>query len=132
MSECLTLEKTNNILNGIEFVEYLPKNRIQALLASGVLLLDWGEKFSFDLNKEKVRQHYANEVEQIKNYLKAYNPVLGGVKVKYSRFRAFFGRVYLALHYGFTAFRKVVRNSLILDLYFDFDIVCEHQAILVS
>ena len=132
MSECLTLEKTNNILNGIEFVEYLPKNRIQALLASGVLLLDWGEKFSFDLNKEKVRQHYANEVEQIKNYLKAYNPVLGGVKVKYSRFRAFFGRVYLALHYGFTAFRKVVRNSLILDLYYDFDLVCAHQAILVS
>jgi len=54
MTEFLTLEKTNNILNGIEFVEYLPKNRIQALLASGVLLLDWGEKFSFDLNKEKV------------------------------------------------------------------------------
>lgn len=128
----LTLEKTNNILNGIEFVEYLPKNRIQALLSSGVLLMDWGEKYSFDLNKEKIKQHYANEVEQIKNYLKAYNPVLGGIKVKYSRFRAFFGRVYLALHYGFTAFRKVVRNSLIRDLYYDFDLECAHQAILAS
>lgn len=132
MTEFLTLEKQNNILNGMEFIEYLPKNRIQALLASGILLLDWGEKFSFDLNKEKVREHYANEVLQMKGYLKAYNPVLGGVKVKYTRWRQVFGRVYSAFNYGFTPFRRVVRNSLILDLYYDFDLVSAHQAIVVS
>ena len=128
----LTIERQNNILNGIEFIEYLPKARIQALIISGVLLMDWGERMTFDLNKEKVKEHYANELDQIKKYLKSYISVLGGVKVKYSRFRSFFGRVYSVLHYGFTPFRKVVRNSLILDLYYDFDLVCCHQSILVS
>lgn len=129
MSDLLILEKQNNFINGLEMIEYLPKQRIQALIVSGLLLVDWDEKFSTSLDNNKVREQYTNEVQQLKAYLKAYNPALGGVKIKYSRGRSHFGRGYCVFNYGLTPFRKVTRNSLILDLYYDFDLKSAHPSI---
>jgi hypothetical protein len=132
MSDFLALEKQNNFINGLEMIEYLPKQRIQALLISGLLLIDWDEKFSTQLDNNKVREQYSNEVQQIKAYLKAYNPALGGIKIKYTRGRSHFGRGYCAFNYGFTPFRKITRNSLIIDLYYDFDLKNAHPSITQS
>jgi phage/plasmid-associated DNA primase len=132
MTEFLTVEKQNNITNGLEMIEYIPKQRIHALIISGLLLIDWDEKFSSELNNNKVREQYQNEVQQVKAYLKAYNVMLGGVKIKYSRNRRFFGRSYCSFNYGFTTFRKITRNSLIIDLYYDFDLKNAHPSITQS
>jgi hypothetical protein len=42
----LTLTKRSSVLDGIVMIEYVPLERIKALLKSNLLLLTWGEEYN--------------------------------------------------------------------------------------
>lgn len=118
----LTLTKRSSVLDGLNMVEIIPAERIKALFKSDLLLLLWGQDYGFDPHKKQITENYANEKEQLQKYFKLYNAPLGGVSVKYSKPKHKWGRSFPIKSLGLSCFRKVVRNTLINDLYYDFDL----------
>ena len=109
----LTLEKSVSVLDGLEMVEVVPMERIQALLKSDLLLVVW--------DKEK-ETGYPNEKEQIGSYYKKYNKKVGGVVAKYRMARHKWGRAFPDKSLGLSALRRATRNSMIDGIYYDFDL----------
>ena len=108
-----TLEKSVSVLDGLEMVELVPTDRIQALLKSDLLLVVW--------DKEK-ETGFQNEKEQISDYFKKYNKKVGGVVVKYKMPRHKWGRAFPDKSLGLSSIRREVRNSMIDGIYYDFDL----------
>ena len=65
----LTISKQESYLAQLPLVEYLPKERIRALLKSSHLKDKW-ERPSY--SQKRAAQNYANEKEQLHTYLKKY------------------------------------------------------------
>ena len=118
----LTLSKRSSVLDGLTLIEKIPIERIKALLKSNLLLTLWGEEYGYDAHSKQITENYCNEKEQIAKYLKLYNPTIGGVQVKYGKPKHKWGRAFPFKSLGLSCFRKVVRNTLINDLYYDFDL----------
>lgn len=118
----LTLSKRSSVLDGLTLFEKIPVERIKALLKSDLLLLLWSEDYRYDAHKKQIAENYANEKVQIQNYYKLYNPAVGGSLVKYGKPKHKWGRAFPFKSLGLSCFRKVVRNTLINDLYYDFDL----------
>ena len=115
----LAIHKETSFLDGIQLVEYLPAERVRALLKSGHLKDKWSNSSA----KQKcAKQNYANEVEQLNAYLKNYDRRLGGVVCKYKKPKHGWGRVFPWKSLGLTGFGKATRNTLIDGLYEDFDL----------
>lgn len=115
----ITLQ-TNSFLDGRQLIEYVPKDRIRALLKSNYLVEKWDDEI---YSQKIARKNYKNEKEQIVDYLHLYDNVLGGCVVKYKKSgRSKWGRVFPQNSLGFTTFRRQLRNTLIKDLYYDIDI----------
>jgi phage/plasmid-associated DNA primase len=118
----LTLTKRSSVLDGLTLIEIIPQERIKALLKSNLLLTLWGEEYGYDAHSKQITENYCNEKEQISKYFKLYNNTIGGVPVKYGKPKHKWGRAFPFKSLGLSCFRKIVRNTLINDLYYDFDL----------
>tara|TARA_R110000868_G_scaffold1577_2_gene12759 strand:- start:1552 stop:4782 length:3231 start_codon:yes stop_codon:yes gene_type:complete len=117
-------------LDTIEMCEVVPIQRIKALIKSGVLKENWGN--DNDPHSFMVRQKYDNEIEQLTQYLKNYKLNEGGVSVKYLRPKHKWGRPFPANSLGLTSMRRKIRNTLITELYKDFDLKSAQPNIIVT
>lgn len=122
----LTITKTASVLDGMKLIECIPKERIQAILKSDQLLPMWRNRF----HEQELQRIFSNEGEQLIQYLRNYVDKVGGVPVKYKKPRNGWGRVYPDKSCGLTSFRRKIRNTLINDLYYDFDLKNAHPTIL--
>ena len=118
----LCLTKKQSVLDGLVLIEIIPVKRIKALLKSGYLLLSWGEDYNWDFHKKVIMEQYANESVQMYSYLHNYNKNLNGVFVKYIKPKHKWGRAFPHKNLGLSAFRRIVRNSLINGIYYDLDL----------
>lgn len=118
----LTLAKRSSVLDGLTLFEKIPAERIKALIKSDLLLLLWSEDYGYDAHKKQIADNYANEKAQLTAYNKFYNPAIGGISVKYGKPKHKWGRAFPYKSLGLSCFRKIVRNTLINDLYYDFDL----------
>ena len=116
----LTIEMTASVLNGLVLLEYVPVERITALLKSGKLALNW------DATKYKTKWNskngLANETQQLTLYKNNYDTELGGVPVQYKKAKHGWGRVYVVKSLGFTSMGSMTRNTLLNELYYDLDL----------
>jgi hypothetical protein len=103
-------------LDGVVLLEYIPIKRVKALIKSNLLRLDWVP------NRSGILKEYANEKEQLKQYLNLYNHHTKSFKVKYIKPKHKWGRILIKEALGCTAFNKATRNTLIDGLYYDFDL----------
>ena len=119
MSIPITLEKCVSLLDKRVLLEYLPKERIKALLKSDKLALEWGKSSYIQRYAE---QNHLNEIKQLKAYLQKYNDKYSAVLCKYVKPKHGWGRVHPQKSLGLTSLGRGVRNTLIKDLYYDFDL----------
>jgi len=117
----LTLAKRCSVLDGMIMIEYVPVERIKALLTSNLLLSSWSEDYNWDAHP-LFNEWYPNEKEMINKYLQNYNKNLGGISVKYGKPKHKWGRSFPYKSLGLSCIRKVVRNSLIDGIYYDCDL----------
>lgn len=103
-------------LDGVVLLEYIPIKRVKALIKSDLLRIDW------IANRSGILKEYPNEKEQLKQYIKSYNHHLRSFKVKYVKPKHKWGRVLVRDALGCTAFNKKTRDTLINELYYDFDL----------
>jgi phage/plasmid-associated DNA primase len=118
----LTLAKRSSVLDGLSLFEKIPAERIKAFLKSDLLLLTWDDMTDMTLTNRQIAENYANEKDQLFKYYKNYNPSLGGVVVKYIKPKHKWGRSFPYKSLGLSCFRKIVRNTLIDEIYYDFDL----------
>ena len=100
------------------FIEQIPSHYVEQLSQNDCLQEKW------DLNNysQKVAANlYLNEKIQLKTYLTKYSKKLGGFKVKYIK-PTKYGRSFPQKSLGITSFAKKTRNTLIRNLYYDFDL----------
>jgi hypothetical protein len=115
----LSLGKKQSSLDGGTLLEYVPKERIKALLRSNKLVREW-ENPSY--SQKHATHNHSNEIEQMKAYLAKYNDKLGAALCKYVKPKHKWGRVHPVKSIGLTSFGVKVRNTLIRDLYYDIDL----------
>lgn len=115
----LTLEKSLSMLDNCILLEYFPVARLKALLKSDKLALEWKDP---SYAQKFAAQSHENEVAQMKAYLKAYTSGLGAVPCKYVKPKHGWGRVHPRKSMGLTSLGRLVRNTLIKNLYYDFDL----------
>ena len=116
----LAIEKKESALNGITLLEYIPLNRIRALLKSGLMTENWDPKNY--TTKFCVKNGFDNETQQLTAYKEKYNKKLGGVAVQYNKAKSGWGRVYAKESLGLTAMCGKTRNTLLQGDYYDFDL----------
>jgi hypothetical protein len=114
--DIVLFKRQSSPLDGAILLEYIPIKRVKALIKSDLLRRDWVP------NRSGVLKEYANEKEQLKQYLKLYNHHTKSFKVKYIKPKHKWGRVLVKEALGCTAFNKATRNTLIDGLYYDFDL----------
>lgn len=100
-SPSLAIEKSVSVLDGIELLEYIPRARVQALINSKKLSLNWDKT---NHSQWWASQLYANEITQMKEYLKLYDKVSRGFCVKYIKPKHKWGRVAPTKSLGLTSF----------------------------
>lgn len=101
------------------FIEIVPYHYVEQLLNSDYLKNKWD---LCNYSQKIASQSYLNEKEQLKAYLQCYNKKLNGFSVKYNKAKHKYGRVFPSKALGLTSFSKITRNTLIKDLYYDFDL----------
>jgi hypothetical protein len=115
----LKLTKIMSRLNDLKLVELLPIERVKAVLhLEGEIKPEWGTS----KHEQLIARDHANEQTQLEAYLKKFNTKLGGVEVVYKKPRLGFGRTYPVKSLGLTSIRRRLRNTLIQELYYDFDL----------
>jgi phage/plasmid-associated DNA primase len=123
----ITIAKTVNAIQELDFVEEFDKEDALRLLNSTFLSDTWSLGYATDLAK----QLYENEKKQIEDYVTRYDDDLKGVPVKYIKKKASWGRPHVAESLGFTAFRKQVRHTF-AKKYYDIDLKNAQVALLVQ
>jgi phage/plasmid-associated DNA primase len=98
----LGLEKKTSVLDGIVLFEKINEKRLKALIKSDKLLM--------------------NEKINLTKYLKKYDKKHGGIEVKYVKPKHKWGRSFPTKSLGLSTFRRIVRNTLICEDYYDFDV----------
>jgi len=99
------------------FAEYVPIDRLKALVRSNLLRIDkdadnqWGQHCS-----------YENEKQQVQAYLALYDKNRQCVTVTYRKPQHGYGRMNPRKSLGLSAFSKKTRNAILKDLYYDFDL----------
>tara|TARA_R110000868_G_scaffold185862_2_gene427899 strand:+ start:2617 stop:5163 length:2547 start_codon:yes stop_codon:yes gene_type:complete len=100
------------------FIEQIPSHYVEQLSQNDCLQ----EKWDLHNYSQKVAANlYLNEKIQLKTYLTKYSKKLGGFKVKYIK-PTKYGRSFPQKSLGITSFAKKTRNTLIRNLYYDFDL----------
>jgi hypothetical protein len=128
----LELSPTSSTLHGLELIEYFgndQKNKVMKLINSSILVDKWNNK---NYAQQQSSQLWKNERHQLQNYYKNYNKKYDGFIVKYSRHKQKFGRVYPCQSLGLSSMCQATRNTLIKDLYYDFDLSNAQPSILMN
>ena len=112
----LAVFKQSSLLDGLTLFEYYPRERVEALILSEHLRIDWIP------NRYGVIKNYENEKQQLETYLKNFDKKSKAFKVEYRKPKHGWGRVLVSNALGSTAFSKKVRNTLIQGLFADFDL----------
>lgn len=109
-------------------VERVDAKKLDALLASDFLLLEWTNRACWFVNE--LRRAFQNEKKQISLYAAAFDPRADGVVVVYNNAKHKYGRTSVKGSLGFTNFRRPVRHT-VADHYYDFDLVnCQPACLL--
>lgn len=119
----LTLHNHSSVLHGLTRFEVIPKQRIKALLKSNFLQIFW--EATDNPYKKQTMQNWANEKLQISAYMmekEKYIDELSARSVKYAKPKHQWGRAFPSKSLGLTCFRRIIRNTFIHGLYYDFDI----------
>jgi len=115
----LTLEKSKSILDGITLLELIDINCLHAIINSNHL----SGRFDIKNYSQKLAsQLYANEKNQLQEYLLNHDKKINAIKVVYKKPRHKYGRVYPDRSLGLTSLSKKVRNTLIRGKYIDIDL----------
>ena len=122
----LTISASPCFLDNLVLGEYLPVGRVTALLNSDQIGEVWDET---NYAHRYSAIHHGNQKQQLRAYLKTYDAKTKVFKVKYVRGRDGFGRAFPQKALGLTSFQKKIRNTLIRDIYYDFDLCNAHPAI---
>lgn len=101
------------------FIELIPKHYVEQLSQNECLKDKWDLT---NYSQQVASQSYINECEQLKAYLLNFSKKINGFTVKYTKAKHKWGRVFPIKSLGITSFAKKTRNSLIKDLYYDFDL----------
>jgi hypothetical protein len=114
---CLT--KKTSFLDNIILLELTDPALVEAIRDSKEFELDFKDKYS----QQTAKQLYINVSEQLKQYNNSYDKKLGAYKVLYKKTdKHKWGRVFPKKALGFTAFSRVIRNTLMKDFYIDLDL----------
>ena len=125
----LTVEKMEASLLETSFIEVVAPSIIKGLIASDHLFNEYDTSI---YTQEIASQLYENEQKQLSAYLDLYDKKTNALKVSYIRSRHGFGRMYPRKSLGLTSFRGKLRNSMIKDTYYDFDISNAQPAIIFN
>ena len=125
----LTVEKMEASLLETSFIEVVAPSIIKGLIASDHLFNEYDTSI---YTQEIASQLYENEQKQLSAYLDLYDKKTNALKVSYIRSRHGFGRMYPRKSLGLTSFRVKLRNSMIKDTYYDFDISNAQPAIIFN
>lgn len=125
----LIVEKIEATLFETSFIELVQPSIIKGLITSPNLFDEYDTSI---YTQELASQLYKNEQNQLRSYLDLYDKKLKAIKVSYIRSRHGFGRMYPRKSLGITSFRSLVRNSMIKDTYYDFDISNAQPAIIFN
>jgi len=117
----LTLAKRCSVLDTLIMIEFVPSERIKAVLKSNLLLSEWSEDYNWD-SFQGFSEMYPNEKIMLQAYLKNYNKNLGGISVKYGKPKHKWGRAFPYKSLGLSSIRRIIRNSLIDGIYYDLDL----------
>ena len=115
----LGIALTPSFIADKSFVEHIPYHCVEQLLNNDCLKDKWDLT---NYSQQIAAQSYLNEKEQLRAYLQCYNKKHGGFLVKYHKAKHKWGRVFPSKALGLTSFAKKTRNTLIKDLYYDFDL----------
>jgi len=123
--EMVVLRKPERkILTELEIYEYMPTERIRALMNSGMLQTTLPQS-------SKWRSLWENEELQLNKYRKMLNKGLVKTTYKTPPYSNY-GRVFAKDQMSLSCMRRVARNTLTHDLYYDIDMKCCHVSILIS
>lgn len=122
----LTISASPCFLDNLVLGEYFPVGRVTALVNSDQIGEVWDET-NYAHRYSSI--HHANQKQQLSAFLKTYDTKSKAFKVKYVRGRDGYGRAFPQKALGLTSFQKKIRNTLIRDIYYDFDLCNAHPAI---
>ncbi|RZK02636.1 MAG: hypothetical protein EOO46_18415 [Flavobacterium sp.] len=129
MLATLKLNKTKTSLVNRKLAEMYPKERMAAVLRSPFL----GD---FDVKNYchvSAKQYHENEKQQLTSLLTTtYNEKENVFEVTYKQARTGYGRVFPQESLGLTSMRKSIRNAMIKDYYYDFDLSNAHPCIVLA
>lgn len=115
----LAISQESSFIAEKTFIELIPKHYVEQLSQNECLKDKWDLT---NYSQQVASQSYINECEQLKAYLSNYNKKINGFTVKYIKAKHKWGRVFPTRSLGITSFAKKTRNTLIKDLYYDFDL----------
>jgi energy-coupling factor transporter ATP-binding protein EcfA2 len=115
----LAISQRSSFIADKTFIEQIPYHFVEQLSQNDCLKDKWDLT---NYTQQIASQSYMNERDQLRSYLANYNKKLNGFSVKYHKARHKWGRVFPAKSLGLTSFAKKTRNTLIKDLYYDFDL----------
>jgi hypothetical protein len=124
----LAISKSQLYLDNLTLGEYVPIERVTALMKSNLMGNVWDENNYYAHRYSQL--HHSNQTQQLQEYLKLYSNRNKVFRVQYNRGKDGYGRAITKKALGLTAFAKNVRNSLIKDLYYDFDLSNAQPAII--
>jgi len=115
----LAIKPTASFIASKTFIEKIPKHYVEQLIEYEGL----NDKWDISNYSQKIAaQNYINEKQQLKSYLANYQKKCDGFIVHYVPAKHKWGRVFPSKSLGMTSFAKKTRNTLIKDLYYDFDL----------
>ena len=117
------VKPTESALNGITLYEQIDMNQLNAFKNTD------HAKRAYDENQQRSK-HYADERHHLAKYAENYKRKSGLVAVTYTRGKSRLGRVYPVKSCGMTCFRRLTRNTLMKDTYYDIDMANAHPTIL--
>lgn len=115
----LAISQTPSFIAEKTFIEKIPKHYVEQLINNNCLQDKWDMT---NYSQKFASQNYINEKEQLRAYFNNYNKKIGGFIVKYNKAKHKWGRVFPSKSLGLTSFAKRTRNTLIKNLYYDFDL----------
>lgn len=118
-SVALAIQHASSFIADKIFIEQIPYHYVEQLSNNECLKDKWD---SLNYSQIIASQNYINEKEQLKAYLANFNKKLNGFSVKYYKAKHKWGRVFPSKSLGLTSFAKKTRNTLINELYYDFDL----------
>jgi hypothetical protein len=116
----------DSLMHKIKLFEIVDVGRINTLIKSPAFT----DIYPCVLEKRECRTVFATPSLQLSGYARNYMKKYDAIPVEYSRGKSKLGRVYPKGSLGLCSIPRVVRNTLIRNHYYDFDIVNCHPSLM--